>query len=331
MITKAAFFSNQPASLDKVYGNGRKDRLAQFCDLYPVIISAENFDVHVQNLHSVEVIFSTWGMPKLNATQLDKLPSLKAVFYAAGSVKFFAEPFLRKQVLVISAWAANAVPVAEFTISQILLATKGYFRNIRDCATPEGRKNPFVGVGNYGTTITLLGAGMVGRKVIERLAPFDLNVLVFDPFLSSEDAAKLGVEKVTLEEAITRGQVVSNHLANVPETKGLLRAFHFQALPENAVFLNTGRGATVVESDLVTVLKQRPDLTALLDVTDPEPSLAESDFYRLPNVFLSSHIAGSIGGEVNRMADTVIEEYLAWQSGKLLRYAVTLEMLATMA
>ena len=148
MITKAAFFSNQPASLDMVYGNGRKDRLAQFCDLYPVIISAENFDVHVQNLHSVEVIFSTWGMPKLNATQLDKLPSLKAVFYAAGSVKFFAEPFLRKQVLVISAWAANAVPVAEFTISQILLATKGYFRNIRDCATPEGRKNPFVGVGN---------------------------------------------------------------------------------------------------------------------------------------------------------------------------------------
>ena len=60
---------------------------------------------------------------------------------------------------MISAWAANAVSVADFMISQILLVTKGYFRNIRDCATPEGRKNPFVGVGNYGTTITLLGAG----------------------------------------------------------------------------------------------------------------------------------------------------------------------------
>ena len=81
----------------------------------------------------------------------------------------------------------------------------------------------------------------------------------------------------------------------------------------------------------MNVLEQRPDLTALLDVTDPEPPLVDSAFYRLPNVFLSSHIAGSIGGEVNRMADTVIEEYLAWQSGKLLRYAVTLEMLATMA
>ena len=93
MVTKAAFFNNKPASLDMVYGNGRKDRLTQFCDLYPVIISAENFDAHVQNLHSVEVIFSTWGMPKLNATQLDRLPSLKAVFYAADSAKFFAEPF----------------------------------------------------------------------------------------------------------------------------------------------------------------------------------------------------------------------------------------------
>ena len=80
MITKAVFFSNQPASLDMVYGNGRKDRLAQFCDLYPVIISTENFDAHVQNLRSVELIFSTWGMPTLKATQLVKLPSLKAVF-----------------------------------------------------------------------------------------------------------------------------------------------------------------------------------------------------------------------------------------------------------
>ena len=62
-----------------VYGNGRRDRLTQFCDLYPVIISAENFDAHVQNLHSVEVTFSTWGMPKLNTAQLDKLPSFKAV------------------------------------------------------------------------------------------------------------------------------------------------------------------------------------------------------------------------------------------------------------
>ena len=81
-MTKAAFFSNQPASLDVVYGNGRKDRLAQFCELYPVIISTENFDAHVQKLDLVEVIFSTWGMPTLKATQLAKLPSLKAVFYA---------------------------------------------------------------------------------------------------------------------------------------------------------------------------------------------------------------------------------------------------------
>lgn len=156
-------------------------------------------------------------------------------------------------------------------------------------------------------------------------------MLVFDPFLSVENAAKLGVEKVTLEEAFACGQVVSNHLANVPETKGLLRTHHFHAMPKNAVFLNTGRGATVMESDLVNVLEQRPDLTALLDVTDPEPPLVDSAFYRLPNVFLSSHIAGSIGGEVNRIADTVIDEFLAWQHGKPLRYAVTLEMLTTMA
>ena len=96
---------------------------------------------------------------------------------------------------VISGWAANAIPVAEFTVSQILLATKGYFRNIRDCTTPEGHKNAFVGVGNYGTTVALLGAGMIGWKVIERLAPFHLKLLIFDPFPSVEDAAQSVLRK----------------------------------------------------------------------------------------------------------------------------------------
>ena len=98
MKTKTAFFSNQLVSLDTVYGNGCKDRLTQFCDLYPMIISAENFNAHVQNLYSVEVIFSTWGMPTLSAKQIAKLPSLKAVFYAAGSVKAFARPLLERQI-----------------------------------------------------------------------------------------------------------------------------------------------------------------------------------------------------------------------------------------
>ena len=124
---------------------------------------------------------------------------------------------------------------------------------------------------------------------------------------------------------------MSNHLADVPETRHLLKASLFATMPLDATFITTGRGGTVVEKDLVDVLRARPDLTALLDVTEPEPPLPHSPLWTLPNVRLSSHLAGAIGDEVRRVSEIVIEEFLAWEQGKPLRYAVTEAMLDTMA
>ena len=330
-MTRAAFFSNNPDNLEQVYGQGRRERLAELCHLHPEVIASENIEAQLPTLADLEVIFSTWGMFALSEDQLAQLPQLKALFYAAGSVKNFAEPFLQRGITVFSGWGANAVPVAEFTLAQILLANKGYFRNIRDCARPQTRVHAFRGIGNFSEKVALLGAGMVGKQVIELLRPFQLEVVIFDPFLSGESAAQLGVEKVSLEEAFQRGMVVSNHVADLPQTRGMLQRQHFASMRPNAVFINTARGATVVEDDLVAVLQQRPDLIALLDVTFPEPPEEDSAFYDLPNVFLSSHLAGSINGEVVRMADTMIEEFLAWREGKPLRYAVSLDMIEAMA
>ena len=106
----------------------------------------------------------------------------------------------------------------------------------------------------------------------------------------------------------------------------MLRREHFEALPEHATFINTGREATVVEEDLVAVLRARPDLAALLDVSSHSPALEA-----LPNCALSSHIAGSQNAECRRMADFVIEEFERYRKGEALRYAVALEMLPTMA
>ncbi|HEX8465036.1 MAG TPA: hydroxyacid dehydrogenase, partial [Abditibacterium sp.] len=259
------------------------------------------------------------------------LPQLKAVFYAAGSVQPFARSFLRRGISVVSAWAANGVPVAQWTLAQILLANKGFFRNTREFVGPQTSKTAFAGRGNFGASVSLLGAGAVGRMVIELLRPFQLQVGVFDPFLELDEAAKLGVRKVELMEAFERGAVVSNHLADLPATVGMLRGEHFRAMPTNATFINTGRGATVRQEELIEVLHLRPDLSALLDVTDPEPPRADSPLWTMPNVVLTSHIAGSIGDEVVRMADVVIEEFESWQAAKPLRFSVNLEMLETMA
>lgn len=326
-LVRAAFVG-VPHQIERVFAQGRREAVESLTNCAPGVVGAE--DLGTETLARTEVIFSTWGMPRLSAEQLEKMPDLRAVFYAAGSVRNFARPFLERDIAVVSAWAANAVPVAQWTLAQILLANKGFYRNTREFVASRG-KVKISGRGNFGAPVAVLGAGQIGRLVIQLLADFDLPVLVFDPFLSAEDAAALGVEKVELDEAFARGHVVSNHIANLPTTVEMLRGTHFAQMPENATFINTGRGATVAEPELIEVLQERPDLTALLDVTHPEPSVPDSPLWTMPNVSLTGHIAGSIGDEVVRMADYVIEEFVRWQRNEPLRYGVTLEMLEWMA
>jgi phosphoglycerate dehydrogenase-like enzyme len=315
-----------PETIERVYGNERLERLG-----HPRVVAPAHLDTLLPELAPTEVIFSTWGMPCLTEAQLAALPRLRAVFYAAGSVQGFARPLLERGITVVSAWQANAVPVAEFTLAQILLATKGYFRNCREYPVGGHKQAAFRGPGSYGEEVALLGAGAIGRRVIALLKSFHLKILVFDPFLSAREAVELGVEKVGLDEAFSRGFVVSNHLANNPQTVGMLTASHFAHLRPGATFINTGRGQTIVEGELSAVFQSRPDLTALLDVTWPEPPPTSSPLWSIPNVHLSSHIAGSIGDEVHRMADYCLDELERWQAGEPLHYAVSLAMLETMA
>ncbi len=282
-----------------------------------------------------EYIFSTWGMPSFTEEEIRTyLPSLKAVFYGAGSVQGFARPFLNCGVKVFSAWAANAVPVAEYTVAQIILAGKDFFVQSRllaaeDRAAAVARHGGHIG--NYRKKVGLIGCGMIGSLVAKLLKAYDLEVMAFDPFMSPEKAERLGVTPCSLEELFATCSVVSNHLANNPQTQRMLTYKHFSSMLPYATFLNTGRGAQVVEEDLVRALTERPDLTAVLDVTHPEPSPAGHPFYSLPNCFMTPHIAGSLGGEVVRMAEYMVDEYERLTAGVPVKYEVTLKMLETMA
>ncbi|MBR7133564.1 MAG: hydroxyacid dehydrogenase [Clostridia bacterium] len=288
-----------------------------------------------EKFKATEFIFSTWGMPTFTEEEIKRcLPSLKAVFYGAGTVQAFARPFLNCGIKVFSAWAANAVPVAEYTVAQIVLANKGFFSSSRLAKTGDRKaaSQCFHSYpGNYDVKIGIIGAGMIGKLVIDMLKRYNLEVLVFDPFLPDEKAKELGVKKVSLPVLFKECQVVSNHLANNEQTKGMLYGRLFESMLPFATFINTGRGAQVVEKDLIEVLKNRPDLTALLDVTSPEPPESDSEFYTLPNCILTPHIAGSAGNEVLRMGEYMKEEYKKFIQNEPCKYEVTLEMLKTMS
>ncbi|MDX2110088.1 MAG: hydroxyacid dehydrogenase [Verrucomicrobiota bacterium] len=338
MRTRAAFFNeygafSESSNLSRVYGEEQLARLRQRVDLHPEVISLANFEAQLPALQDVEVIFSTWGMPCLSDAQISRLPALKAVFYGAGTVQSFAKPFLARNIIVVSGWAANAVPVAEYTFAQIIFSLKRGWTHllaIRDARGPGGYRQQNV-PGAYGAVVGLIGMGMIGRLVAERLKTIQVKVIVSDPYLKPENCAALGVEAVSLETLFATSDVVSLHAPNIPATRGMITGAHFSSMVKGSTFINTARGALIREQEMVEVLTKRSDITALLDVTDPEPPPEGSPLYHLPNVILTPHIAGSLGAECRRMADYVIAEFEAWQEGKPLKYSVNTAMLATMA
>ncbi len=323
--------------LRRVYSKEICDTLAREAGLGSFeIVTRDALAADPGKFRDTEYIFTTWGMPALSAEEISEfLPSLRAVFYAAGTVQYFARPFLEKGIAVFSAWAANGVPVAEVTVAEILLANKGFYRACRAFKEDRNKKRAAEITskypGNYGTSVGLVGCGMIGTMVAKRLRDYRVDVKVFDAFMKPEKAAELGVGLCSLEELFATCSVVSNHLANLPPTVGMMQYRHFASMPENATFINTGRGAQLVEADLLRALAERPDLTAVLDVTNPEPPVPESPFYTLPNVVLSPHLAGSLGNEVHRMSEYMLDEFRSFDAGKPTRYGVSLAMLETMA
>lgn len=331
---KAIFLCDSPKQLREVYTE-TAPRLCESAELSEHIYSKSEILSDEGSFCDTEYIFSTWGMPSFTADEIRRIfPSLRCVFYAAGTVQKFAHPFLECGVKVFSAWAANAVPVAEYTVAQIILANKGFFAHSR--AMKQGdraRCKTLKGVypGNYGERVGIIGVGMIGSLVAKMLKSYKLDVYAFDPFLSDERANALHITKCSLETLFSSCCVVSNHLANNEQTHGMLDYACFSQMLPYATFLNTGRGAQVVEDDLVRVLSERPDLTAVLDVTYPEPPEAGHPFYTLENCVLTPHIAGSLCNETHRMAEYMREEYDRFTAGLPCRYEVTSKMLETMA
>ena len=335
MANKAIFLCNDASVIARVYDAQTRAAISSLCELDETVYSKADVLADPTRFSDVEIAFSSWQMPVFTEEEIKAcFPSLKCVFYGAGSVQFFARPFLACGVKVFSAWAANAVPVAEMTVAEIILANKGFFLSSRvfhKAGKPEATKVFSICQGNYGETVGIIGAGMIGKLVINMLKSYYLKVLVFDPFLSESDADALGVEKCSLERLFSESFVVSNHLANNAQTVGMLNYELFKLMRENAVFLNTGRGAQVVEDDLVRILREREDLTALLDVTYPEPPVKDHPFYTLENCILTPHIAGSAGQEVRRMGAYMARELECYLNGDKCAYEVSLEMLKTMA
>ncbi len=315
-------------SFDIIYPEPLRQRVAKNHDLVQPLITAANWQENQHLLAEVEVILSGWGMVALKPDFLAACPKLKAVLYGAGSVRGFTTPECwERNIVVSSAWKINAIPVAEFAASAVILSLKRVWHHVRQNSWT--RVSPIPGA--YGTQVGICSLGAIGRLVAGRLQSYDLKVAAYDPFTSAEAATELGVALMPLDELFATSACVTLHTPWLPETEKLIGYDLIRSMPEGGTLINTARGAVIDEDGLIRAMQERPDLTALLDVTHPEPPAADSLLWALPNILMTPHIAGSVDGECARMGAEMIQELERLSNGSPLLHSLTREETALLA
>jgi len=330
---KIALFGTNQTQFSKVYTEEVLKKFSEYGEISEKI-GRKNLKENADFLSDCEIAFSTWGMPKFTKEEIKKyMPNLKAVFYSAGTVQYFARPFLECGVKVFSAFAANAVPVAEYTFAQITLASKGYFQAAKHYRALFPYSHIIAGktTGNFGCKVGLVGLGAIGQMVAKKLMELDVEVYAYDPFVKKEKAEELGVTLISLEELFSTCDVISNHLANKPELENVFNYKLFKKMKKHSTFINTGRGAQVSEYSLALSLILHPSRTFVADVLKREFFPYINPLFWCPNAVLTPHIAGSTGKEPQRMAYYMMEEMELFLKGAETKYEVTLEALETMA
>ena len=306
-----ALFAMTAENVSPIFPPEVLTRLRESVEIDPTLVAEDFTDPRVREaLARTEVLVTGWGCPRLDAAALDAAPRLRAVLHSAGSVKGFTTPEVwRRGIQVSSAAAANAIPVAEYTLAMILLAGKDLLGARERLRTARAHPGWVVvpGIGNHGRRVGVIGASRIGRRVIELLAPFDLRVSLTDPYVTERRAAELGVPLLPLDELLRTSDIVTVHAPQTPETHRLIGRRELALMPDGATLINTARGSLVDHEALVAELRAGR-LTAILDVTDPEPLPADSPLYDLPNAFVTPHLAGSQGNELSRLGMTVAEE-----------------------
>ncbi len=324
-------FILDPDSFESIYGQEHFGTIASLVDVYAPPQTSGSVQANPAVLHDAEVIFSGWGGPVLDEAFLAAAPRFKAFFYGAGSIRdMVTEAFWNRNILVTTAVAANAVPVAEFTLSQILFGLKCGWQYAVQYKKGDTRRT-LPSAGGYKSTVGLISLGTIGRLVCELLRPFDVHVIVYDPFTSAADASELGAELCPLAEVFRRANVVSLHTPNLSETRGMITGEHLASMKQYSMFINTARGAVVRQGDMIDVLKKRPDITAVLDVTHPETFESDAPLLSLENVIRTPHIAGSMGPECRRLGEYMVQELRRYLNGEPLKWGVTRERFAVMA
>lgn len=282
--------------------------LSQYRQVYPEPFSLID-NKFLKLIHDCELLITGWGASHLEPKLIKNAKKLKLIFHTAGSIKGFIDKSIFELGIRVSHSAKiNAYPTAQFAFAMIILAGKKTFKISRYFySTKALRSKDIKNIGNYKKTVGIISASKVGILVLEMLKLSDFEILVYDPYANKNIEDKFNCKLVDLHKLLINSSIISIHAPNLESTKNMIGKNELKAMKDDTTIINTSRGGIIDQKALTEeLIKGR--LNAILDVTTPEPLEYNSILWDLENVFLTPHIAGSMGNEVNKMSEFMIEE-----------------------
>lgn len=318
---RSALVMHPPHLAEMLFGGGLENLLPAVVLPHIDIYAAADI---IPDADQIELLITGWGAAPISPETLSRLTNLEAIIHAGGNAGQILPVGLTPAGLQLSNTGnANAIPVAEYTLAMILLANKSSF----SAAQLYGARQDFIDrefhypqTGNFGKTVGIIGASRTGQHVLRLLSNHDLNVLVYDPTLTTSQIAELGGTKAELMTLMQLSDIISIHAPEARATAGMIGAAELAAMKRGATLLNTSRGSLIDQDALLDQLESGR-INAILDVTTPDVLPPGHAFYTLDNVVLTPHIAGSMGNELRRLGDHVINEISRFSEGLPLEYA----------
>jgi D-3-phosphoglycerate dehydrogenase len=284
---------------------------------------------------NLDALIVSYGAPRVTDEILAHAPNLVVVGDTHGDRfggRIDVAAAERRGILAVDTTNGSSDPVAEWALGLILIGLRNagaHFRRLiaGDVLWPD--RDVFLDDPGYlngeltGKSVGLIAAGNVGRRLIELLAPFHVNVLVSDPYAPTVLAEAYGLEFATLPVLLAESDVVVCLVPLTAATMGMLGAAEFASLKDGAVFVNVSRGA-VVDTDALVAELTTGRFIACLDVVEPEPLPADSPLRSMPNVFLSPHVAGVTAAAEPRFFELMVDEVVRCLSGRRPHYPLVL-------
>ncbi|TKW06974.1 hypothetical protein SEVIR_7G276300v4 [Setaria viridis] len=228
--------------------------------------------------------------------------------------------------LVVNAPTANTVAAAEHGIALLTAMARNIAQADASLKAGTWQRNKYVGVSLVGKTLAILGFGKVGSEVARRAKGLGMHVIAHDPYASADRARAIGVELVSMEEAMTTADFISLHMPLTPATNKMLNDEAFAKMKKGVRIINVARGGVIDEEALVRALDSGVVAQAALDVFTKEPPAPDNKLVLHENVTVTPHLGASTVEAQEGVAIEIAEAVIGALKGELAASAVNAPM-----